>query len=178
MFELIVTRKLGGEKHFHYYLCRQLKGGGMEIIMYIFMAFPFSDHIDKETGRVREDYVCFLSDVREKLIENGHEVFLSHFREEWGKQLMTPEECTKADLIEMYKSDLVIAFPGCPLSGGVHVEMGWASAFGKKVNMFIRKGASYSPLIVGLHTVTDVEYYTYDDYMEGGLVEKIVSTTR
>ena len=29
----IVTRKLEGVNHFHYYLCRQLKGGGMEIIM-------------------------------------------------------------------------------------------------------------------------------------------------
>ena len=29
----IVTRKLEGVKHFHYYLCRQLKGGGMEIKM-------------------------------------------------------------------------------------------------------------------------------------------------
>ena len=29
----IVTRKFEGVKHFHYYLCRQLKGGGMEIIM-------------------------------------------------------------------------------------------------------------------------------------------------
>lgn len=29
----IVTRKLEGVKHFHYYLCRQLKGGGMEIFM-------------------------------------------------------------------------------------------------------------------------------------------------
>lgn len=29
----IVTRKLEGVKHFHYYLCRQLKGGGMEISM-------------------------------------------------------------------------------------------------------------------------------------------------
>ena len=29
----IVTRKLEGVNHFHYYLCRQLKGGGMEIFM-------------------------------------------------------------------------------------------------------------------------------------------------
>src|SRR5699024_346730 len=28
-----VTRKLEGVHHFHYYLCRQLKGGGMEINM-------------------------------------------------------------------------------------------------------------------------------------------------
>ena len=29
----IVTRKLEGVNHFHDYLCRQLKGGGMEIFM-------------------------------------------------------------------------------------------------------------------------------------------------
>lgn len=146
--------------------------------MYIFMAFPFSDHIEKETGRVNKMYVKFLSDIREKLINNGHDVFLSHFREEWGKKLMTPDECTKADLIEMDKADLVIAFPGSPLSGGVHVEMGWASAYGKRVNMFMKKGASYSPLIVGLHTVTDVDYFFYEDYTEEGLVERIVSSVR
>ncbi len=31
--ESIITRKLKGVNHFHYYLCRQLKGGGMEIFM-------------------------------------------------------------------------------------------------------------------------------------------------
>jgi len=31
--KFIVTRKLEGVNHFHYYLCRQLKGGGMEINM-------------------------------------------------------------------------------------------------------------------------------------------------
>lgn len=77
MFELIVTRKLGGEKHFHYYLCRQLKGGGMEIIMYIFMAFPFSDHIDKETGRVREDYVCFYPMSEKINRERARSLFVS-----------------------------------------------------------------------------------------------------
>ncbi len=29
----IITRKLEGVNHFHNYLCRQLKGGGMEIYM-------------------------------------------------------------------------------------------------------------------------------------------------
>ena len=46
------------------------------------------------------------------------------------------------------------------------------------VNMFMKKGASYSPLIVGLHTVTDVDYFFYEDYTEEGLVERIVSSVR
>ena len=33
----IVTRKLEGVNHFHNYLCRQLKGGGMEIYIAIGM---------------------------------------------------------------------------------------------------------------------------------------------
>ena len=33
IIEPIVIRKLEGVKHFHYYLCRQPKGGGMEINM-------------------------------------------------------------------------------------------------------------------------------------------------
>lgn len=144
--------------------------------MNIFFAFPFSDHINKESGRLKETYKKFLANVREELINEGHSVFLSHYRENWGKNLMSPDECTQADLIEMKKADVVISFPGNPISGGVHVEMGWASALDKKVNLFLQNGVSYSPLIIGLHTVTDVTYYSYHDCLEEGLCKRIVES--
>ena len=60
------------------------------------------------------------------------------------------------DFKEMKESDVVLAFPGNPISGGVHIELGWASALNKKIYLFLEKNASYSPLIEGMKTITDV----------------------
>lgn len=144
--------------------------------MNIFFAFPFTDYLDKKSGQLQGKYKDFLSEVRQALIQEGHNVFLAHYREKWGKELMSPDVCTQADLIELKKADIVVSFPGYPMSGGVHVEMGWASALEKKVIFFLQNGISYSPLIIGLHMITDVDYYTYDDCLENGLCERIIES--
>ena len=144
--------------------------------MYVFFAFPFSDYMDLETGRVKSVYKDFLENARAALINAGHRVFMAHYREKWGKDLMSPDECTQADLIEMKKADMVIAFPGYPISGGVHIELGWASAYEKKISIFLQQEVTYSPLINGLHTITDVTYHSYQNYSDEDLLEKIVNS--
>lgn len=94
--------------------------------------------------------------MRNSILDKKADIFLAHFREKWGKELMTADECTFDDFKEMKESDVVLAFPGNPISGGVHIELGWASALNKKIYLFLEKNASYSPLIEGMKTITDV----------------------
>jgi len=131
--------------------------------MHIFICFPFSQLIDKKTGIVCEEQQKFLANLRMALVKEGHEVFLAHYREKWGKELMGPLECTVDDFRQMKSTDLVIAFPGDPISGGVHIELGWASALNKKIVMFLKDGVEYSPLILGLSTVTETDTIYYKE---------------
>lgn len=138
----------------------------------VFLAFPFSNIMD-ENKRVIEKYEMFLKESRNEIIARGCEVFLAHYREEWGKGLMTAEQCTPLDLMEMESTALVLAFPGSPISGGVHIELGWASAKGKKIVLFLKNGEEYSPLIHGMNQVTDTEIIYYDDITDKN-VKKIM----
>ena len=124
--------------------------------MKYFLAYSFSALIDSKTGLVDEKNRQFLEDMRNSSLDKKADIFLAHFREKWGKELMTADECTFDDFKEMKESDVVLAFPGNPISGGVHIELGWASALNKKIYLFLEKNASYSPLIEGMKTITDV----------------------
>ncbi len=136
--------------------------------MHIFIAFPFSQLIETKTGLLSKNNIFLLENLRNRLIEDHHQVFLAHYREKWGKALMLPAECTTDDFNEMKKTDLVLAFPGWPISGGVHIELGWASALGKKIVLILKNKTDYSPLVYGLEAVTDTEIINYDilDYKE------------
>lgn len=129
--------------------------------MKIFIAFSFSQLLNSETNCLEKSTVDLLSRIREDLINSGHDVFLAHYREMWGKELMGPMECTPKDYEEMLKTDLVIAFPGNPISGGVHIELGWASSHKKTILLFLQENEKYSPLIEGLNTITATDTYIY-----------------
>ena len=131
--------------------------------MHIFVAFPFSQLIEEKTGLVHNEYIDFLDKLRKTILEEGHDVFLAHYRENWGKELMGPMECTPDDFLKMKGTDLVLAFPGCPISGGVHIELGWASALGKRLVLFLKDKWEYSPLVMGISTITQAETYFYDE---------------
>lgn len=124
--------------------------------MKFFLAYSFSALIDSKIGLVDENNKKFLENMRNEILERKEEVFLAHFREKWGKELMTADECTFDDYKQMRESDVVLAFPGNPISGGVHIELGWASSLQKKIYLFLEEGAVYSPLIEGMKTITDV----------------------
>lgn len=127
----------------------------------IFVAYPFSGILNEDKDLIFDGNKNFLIEFREQLINKGHYVFMAHYREHWGKQLMTPDECTLDDLKEMVCTDLVVAFPGPPFSGGVHIELGWASSFKKRIILMLKEGEDYSPLILGLGTVCDASIYYY-----------------
>lgn len=69
---------------------------------------------------------------------------------------MPPHQCTYLDFEGIKESDVIVAYPGSPISGGVHIELGWASALNKPIVLLLKKDEEYSPLIIGLHTKTSV----------------------
>lgn len=139
-------------------------------MMKVFIAFPFSQIIDPDTRKIDCRHFNFLNNLRETLINRNYDVFLAHYREKWGKELMSPQECTYDDFQQMKDSDLVLAFPGSPISGGVHIELGWASTLNKEILLFLHKDIEYSPLITGLFTITTgKKEYIDDNFFDDGV---------
>ena len=57
--QVYCNTKLEGVHHFHYYLCRQLKGGGMEIYM---AAVSEKIHIQKPTYEYNDYETTYAAD--------------------------------------------------------------------------------------------------------------------
>lgn len=132
--------------------------------MRVFLAYSFTDLINPQTGLVDEGSKKVLENFIYSIEEMGHSVFSAHAREKWGGELYTHLQATKADLQEMRNADLVIAFPGSfPISGGVHVELGWASALKKSIVLFLDEKQRYSPLVMGLEAITQAEIVYFEE---------------
>lgn len=129
--------------------------------MRIFLAFPFTFKLQGK-GLLPGEYILELTQLKKGLEKMGHTVKMAHEREKWGEELLPPEICTKLDFDDISKSDLVVAYPGNPPSGGVHIELGWASALGKQIIIIKKNKDSYSPLVLGLHTVAPIKTVTYE----------------
>lgn len=132
--------------------------------MKIFLAYPFTQLLNEETGLVDLKNTDFLKNTVNDLKESGYNVFSAQHREAFGHELMDPDTATHLDFDEMKNTDLVVAFPGqFPISGGVHVELGWASALGKTIIIFLHEDQMYTPMVDGLHTITKVKYIKFNN---------------
>ncbi len=144
--------------------------------MRIFLAYPFTQLLVPESGLVEPRATSFLLTAVEELTRRGHSVFSAHRREAFGKELMAPDVATFLDYEEMCKADYVVAFPGNKLiSGGVHIELGWAAAMRKPIAMFLAHTQSYSPLVTGLHKITEVKYIFFHEDGDDVLVTRVVA---
>ncbi|MFD0558168.1 nucleoside 2-deoxyribosyltransferase [Stackebrandtia endophytica] len=114
--------------------------------------------MDFEAGSVVPQWRERLERLRSAFLAAGSEVFNAHHNERWGEQWLAPEVCTPADFAAMTRCDVVCALIGRPPSGGVAVELGWASALSKPVVLLVDPIAGASPLITGLGAVTRTEY--------------------
>lgn len=123
--------------------------------MKIFLAYPFSQFLD-ENNVADEKNTEIINLVIDTLEKNGDDVFSAQRREKFGLELMPPHQCTYLDFEGIKESDVIVAYPGSPISGGVHIELGWASALNKPIVLLLKKDEEYSPLIIGLHTKTSV----------------------
>ncbi len=132
--------------------------------MKVFLAMPYSQLCD-EKYEVKQKYKTFFTKLTNELKKINCEYFLAHEREKWGKTYSSAEESTVIDFETIKNVDLVCVIPGVPNSGGVHVEIGWASANKKPLKIFLKKDYSYSPMVTGIHMLTSTDYIYYDvDY--------------
>ena len=65
------------------------------------------------------------------------------------------------NVVLLFASDLLIAIPGNPPSGGEHIEIGHATAQEKPIIQFRKENGEYTPLLDGLGTKTKVAYLCY-----------------
>lgn len=131
----------------------------LENIKSIFLATPITPLLQGNTfnAEAEKSIKHILSNLRSSLCPN---VFCAIEREEWGKALMTGDECTVPDFVKLKEADLVIAF--ADHSYGVHVELGWASALGKPIILCVNEEIGFkSPLVEGLATLTPVKQVFY-----------------
>jgi nucleoside 2-deoxyribosyltransferase len=118
--------------------------------MRVFIAYPLAKLISSETGRMEESHIKLIKDMMSCLQGMGHDVFTAHEREKWGEKF-NKDDCASLDFAEMKRADLLVAFP--ETSGGVHVELGWASAMGKPIIIFMERGKYYSPLVCSFERI-------------------------
>lgn len=138
------------------------KGGRMKV----FLAMPYSQLCD-EKYEVKSEYKKFFTRLTDELRKINCEYFLAHEREKWGKTYSSAEESTTIDFETIKEVDLVCVIPGVPNSGGVHVEIGWASANKKPLKIFLKNNYPYSPMVTGIHCLTQTDYIYYsEDYSE------------
>lgn len=127
----------------------------------VFLGAPFADYVNPATGRLYDNKQSFLKKLIKYLEQKGYIVQNSHVRESWGIDWMPPEVCTHLDYEQIKEADAFVAIPGNPPSGGVHIELGWASALGTRVIILLEQGKNYSNLVLGLDKVGKVDYINY-----------------
>jgi len=128
----------------------------------IFLAGPFKALVDSKTQIMSDDNIQRFSRLIDFFESHQFDVHCAHKRESWGREFMTPQQCTKIDFDEISSCDYFIAFPGVPASPGTHIEIGWASALGKPIILLLEKGEDYAFLIQGLGEVGNVKHVIYE----------------
>jgi len=130
----------------------------------IFVGAPFHNYINPDTGTLQKDKKLMLECIIRCCESKGYMVANAHIRENWGESWMSPDQCTPLDYNEIQNADIFVAIPGNPPSGGVHVELGWASVLQKRIIVFLEKGKKYSNLVMGLREVAEVDYIEYGNF--------------
>lgn len=146
--------------------------------MRIFISCPFTGLCDEEKYEVKDEFKEFFNDLTDAIEKNGDEYYLAIKRENWGLEHKGPQECTLSDYNGVKNSDFLIVIPGNKISkgisGGVHVELGWATALKKRMHILIEENFEYSPVVMGLNILSDVEYHIINSFLDHNMLEKIM----
>ncbi len=127
----------------------------------MFLAGPFKALVDPVTKSMTATDIGRFSNIIEYFERKGWDVHCAHKREQWGRNFMTPAECTQIDFDEISRCDCFVAFPGSPASPGTHIEIGWASAMKKPIVLLLEEDRDYAFLVQGLDQVTSLARVTY-----------------
>jgi nucleoside 2-deoxyribosyltransferase len=143
----------------------------------VFLAAPYSQWMDPETGEVAVRHRARLERLRTRFIDSGARVFSAHHNELWGRGWLPAEQCTPADFHAMRAAQVVCAVVGDPPSSGVAVELGWASAFGKPIVVLTTETAACSPLILGIGSITTARQVVVSDLWTDDVVASVADLT-
>lgn len=140
--------------------------------MLVFLATPYSQLCDEEY-KVKKEYKKFFEKLTKEIKNLGVNYFLAVERENYGKEYTSDKESTKIDYETIKKCDLMCVIPGVPASGGVHIELGWASANNKDIEIFLNENNNYSPMVTGLSEISNVQYNYYNKEYSNEVIELI-----
>lgn len=129
----------------------------------VYIAAPFKASLDSGSGELEASLRRRLMKLITFFTERGFSVHNAHQREDWGRNLMSREECTRTDFEEIKACAWFVALPGYPASPGTHIEIGWASALGKQIILLLEANNEYAFLVHGLHKVTKVQYVYFEN---------------
>lgn len=147
--------------------------------MNVFISCPFTGLCGEEKYEVKDQYKHFFNRLTDMMEDRGVEYYLAIKRENWGLEHKGPEECTKSDYEGVKSSDLLIVIPGNNqskgISGGVHIELGWASALNKKMYILIEDKFNYSPVLMGLNSLSETHYYKCNSFLDDEMLACIIN---
>ncbi len=110
-------------------------------------------------------YMNFLDLIESVLRSLGFQTFLPHRDlHNWGKDKLAEGEVGRRSMEELKNADLLVAYP--EQSVGVNIELGWASAFKKKVLILLNENDRISIMHSGLVGVTDSKIIRFRDIMD------------
>ncbi|WP_405765008.1 nucleoside 2-deoxyribosyltransferase [Streptomyces sp. NBC_01538] len=128
----------------------------------VYVGGPFQAVLHGDQLRIHDAYRGLYEDLIDGFEQRGWRVFNAHRREAWGAQMLDAPTSTRMDFADIAECDVVVATPGAnPASPGTHIELGWASALGKKIVLLLQEGESYAALIDGLPAVADVTFVPF-----------------
>jgi nucleoside 2-deoxyribosyltransferase len=99
---------------------------------------------------------------REALLDAGVSVFSTHHDDVWATRGVGIGMRVPSAFRAMQSADLAIAYVGSPLSAGVGMELGWATALRKPVVLLVDKAVAHSPMISTLEEVSPVLPLEFD----------------
>jgi nucleoside 2-deoxyribosyltransferase len=103
-----------------------------------------------------------INAMRDALLESGVSVFSAHHDDVWVTRGVGTGLRAPSAFRAMQSADLAFAYVGSPLSAGVGMELGWASALRKPVVLLVDKAVSHSPMITTLEEVSPVLPLEFD----------------
>jgi nucleoside 2-deoxyribosyltransferase len=94
--------------------------------------------------------------LREALLDAGVTVYSQHHDDCWTTRGLGTGYRVPSAFRGMQSADLAFAYIGSPLSAGVGMELGWATALRKPVVLLVDETVAHSPMISTLEEVSPV----------------------
>ncbi len=145
--------------------------------MKVFISCPFSGLCNDNKYEIKDKYKTFFLNLISMIENKGHECYLAIREEQWGEYYKNPQESTMRDYNALKDSDFLIVIPGNNtsngISGGVHIELGWASALNKKTHILVEEDFPYSPVLLGLDALTPTYYHKCNHFLDDAMLNCI-----